>query len=87
MAVIKRDQSPWLWVLRAPNGKLIVHTASTTRGEAWVAGFQYVASMNPYFGNKYWKRWDASLLAARKLGWRIVRARLVEVEHGVSGRD
>ncbi len=68
---------PLVYVLQAPSGMLVPETATHARREAWVNAYDYLCKIDTAFGRRYWKKWDASQRAARKRGWRVVRAELV----------
>jgi hypothetical protein len=69
-----------LYVLKAPSGALVPETATAHRLYAWVKAYDFLSRIDDEFGKRYWKRWDASRRAARRRGWRVVRANLVEVK-------
>jgi hypothetical protein len=69
------------YVLKAPGGWLILETADLDSSTAWTIAFNFLSYADPEFGKKYYKRWSASRRAARRRGWVIVRAKLVEVPH------
>jgi len=66
-----------VYVLQAPSGLLVPETATHERSNAWVNAYDYLCRIDAEFGRRYWKKWDASQRAARKRGWRVVRAELV----------
>jgi hypothetical protein len=65
------------WALEGPTGWLIDGTFGRTRNDSWGYGFMV---MPEDFRTKYWKRWDASIRAAAKLGYRLVRVKVVKME-------
>jgi len=67
-----------MYVLKDPKGKLVEWTAAENARDAWVNAYDYVARAVPGYGERYWKRWEGSRRAALRLGYRIVRADLVE---------
>lgn len=66
-----------VYALQAPSGALVPETVTHDRREAWVNAYDYLCRIDADFGRRYWKKWDASQRAARKRGWRVVRAALV----------
>ena len=68
-----------LWVLKTPTGALIKDTVRPTQSECWEWGFRFVSQEVSGFEAKYWKRWDASIAAAKRLGYRMVKVSLEEV--------
>lgn len=70
-----------LWVLRAPDGRLVADTATTDRDDTWMRAYAHIGTQHADqdWHGRYWKRWDESQRSARRAGWRLVRARLVEV--------
>ena len=60
--------------------KVYEETARKTRDECWQVSWPIVVEkMGADWGSKYWKRWDASIKAAKKAGFIIERAKLVMV--------
>lgn len=68
-----------VYALQAPSGLLVPETVTHERRQAWVNAYDYLCRIDAEFGRRYWKKWDASQRAARKRGWRVVRAQLVAV--------
>lgn len=66
-----------VYALQAPSGLLVPETVTHDRRDAWVNAYDYLCKIDSDFGDRYWKKWDASQRAARKRGWRVVRAELV----------
>lgn len=66
-----------VYALQAPSGALVPETVTHDRRQAWCKAFDFLCSIDPQYAHKYWKRWDASQRAARRRGWRVVRAALV----------
>lgn len=64
-----------MWAVKNPKGALIPRTLSSTREDAYFSLFDL---MPEDFRARYWKRPDESRKAYRRLGYRAVRARLVE---------
>ena len=69
-----------LYCLETPEGFLIASTLSNTKSDVWGKSFDFVANRTPDFEAKYWKKWDASLAAAKKLGYKIIKVKLVKEE-------
>jgi len=67
------------FALRTPSGNLLAETVCLTVGECWLDSFPM---MPTEFCNKYWKRWNASRAAAKRIGYVIVPVDIVEREHG-----
>ena len=65
-----------LYVLQSLSGRLVVQTATTNRQLTWERSFDYIAD---FYGKDDF-RWidctDATKRNARRLGWKVVRARL-----------
>lgn len=66
-----------LYCLQDPKGKLIEGCVAATRSDAWGNAFGYICQTVPGFEERYWKKWDASRRAARRLGWIVVPCNLV----------
>lgn len=67
-----------LYCLVTPRGKFVESTVSADKGECWSRSFDYLClKLGPEFSTKYWKRWDESIAAGRKLGYKIVKVKLV----------
>lgn len=64
------------WCVKKPNGNLNVNTFKPTQGECWGEGF---CTMDEAFRTKYWKKWEQSIRAARKLGYVMVKVVVMEV--------
>lgn len=73
-----KTAEPVFYILTDPKGKPLMNTVSATRDGCWERGFWAVVDA---FGlkwcNTYWKRWDASISAAKRAGYVIRKARLV----------
>jgi hypothetical protein len=65
-----------LYAAKNPKGKLMWYTLSDTKESVWYRTF---ACLDQEFQTKYWKQIIASRKAAKKLGYRIVEVKLVEV--------
>lgn len=66
-----------VYALQAPSGELVPETVTHDKRQAWCKAFDFLCSIDPQYAQKYWKRWEASQRAARRRGWRVVRAALV----------
>lgn len=70
-----------MYVLKLPSGTLVPDTFSMTKSECWGKSFPWVAlSEGAEWRERFYKRWEHSLKSARKLGYRMVKVKLVEVE-------
>jgi hypothetical protein len=63
-----------MWCARGPSGELMMNTVSPTRGEVFHALFDL---QDEWFQRKYWKRWEPSLKAYRKMGYKVVKVVVV----------
>jgi hypothetical protein len=73
-------KKPVLWCLESPKGELYWITLGRTKQEVWGNGFETVAlEEGDQWRNRYWKKWDASIRNAKKLGWNLVRVELRRV--------
>jgi hypothetical protein len=69
-----------MYALKLKSGALASDTLAFSKTECWGKAYDHVAYYEgEEWGRKYWKRWEASLRSARKLGYRIVSVKLVEV--------
>jgi len=67
-----------MWALLTPKGKILKDTVAPTRGECWERGFWAVsARQGDQWQRLYWKRWDASIQSARRLGYQIRRVSVI----------
>lgn len=69
-------KGPKVYVLRSPGGWLIPETVTPYRDEIWPNSYAYLCNIYPDFATRYWKRERSSKDAARRRGWKIVKARL-----------
>ena len=68
-----------MYALKFPSGKLVTSTLSHTREECWGKSFDHVAyAEGTAWRSKFWKRWNPSLTAAKKKGYKMVKVKLVE---------
>jgi hypothetical protein len=65
--------------MKKPDGSFAEHTARPTKNECWERGFLMVSDEVEGFEQKYWEQWDKSIKAAAKLGYKIVKCKLVPV--------
>ena len=66
------------WALTDPKGKLVEGTFGPTKSAIWENGYWAVAAREgDEWREKYWKRWDASIRSARRLGYKFVRVNIV----------
>lgn len=68
------------WALKSPEGIIFPNTLGRSKTDVWAEAFMEVASREKGFSDKYWHRWDASLRAAKKLGYSIVKVELIEIK-------
>lgn len=66
-----------LYCLRNPKGKLIEWAADTEKDECWGRSFIFLYENINSFRSKYWQHERASKLAAKKLGYEIVKCELM----------
>lgn len=66
-----------VWVLLDPKGRPVRNVLDYDRRRLWALAYPHIASVDPDFGRRYWKKWDASQRAARRKGWRVARAMVV----------
>lgn len=76
---IGRDAMANLFALRAPTGEIWHWTLAETRRGVWENSFD---SFPETFRTFYWKRFDASLAAAKRQGYKIVPVMIVECPRG-----
>lgn len=69
-----------LYVLKAPGGQLIAETATAYREIAWERGLQWMSRQSSMESMLLYVSHDAKRAAARRRGYRIVKAELVEVK-------
>jgi len=76
-----KKNKPVLWCLESPKGELYWNTLAGSQGEVWGdGGFETVAlEEGDKWRNRYWKKWDASIRNAKKLGWKFVRVEIRRV--------
>lgn len=69
------------YALKDKSGAILPGTINSSKHAVWAnGGFLIVAMANPGFEEKYWKRWDPSLRAARRLGYQIVPVVVTEAQ-------
>lgn len=69
-----------MWALRRPNGKLIDSTAAPTRSDASAEAYDWLRDMEPQIGSFVaWDQFAEVMKRARRLGYSVVRCKLVEV--------
>lgn len=67
------------WVLKTPKGRIIAETFARTRGGCWNLGFEEVAlRQGDEWRREFWKRWGPSVADAERIGYRMVRVKLIE---------
>ena len=64
-----------VYAVKGPRGRINPNTVATTADECWAKGFNF---MPETFRASYWKRWNASKAAAKKLGYRVTRVVVVD---------
>ena len=68
-----------LWAMKDPDGNIYEDTLANTKTDAW--NFNHVAIREgTAWATKYWKRWNASVASAKRLGWKFVKVNIVEVK-------
>jgi hypothetical protein len=67
-----------LYCLQAPSGYLVRETVDTTKRDAWWKSFNFLSANYPKVVEGYYKKWDASIRAARRKGWIIVPVELIK---------
>jgi len=68
------------WCLKTPGGHLLDETTGYTLHECWGNAFGIVARLEgKEWETTYYKRWDPSIRSAKKLGYKFVKVKLVEV--------
>ncbi len=79
----KNKNAPVLYVLTGPARELYLSTARETRQECWSLAFDIVVrALGEVWMTKYWRRLEASIAAAERAGYHIVKARLVFTPEG-----
>jgi hypothetical protein len=70
-----------LYCLRGKDGTLYHSTMAGTKTEVWGNECYFIVAdeEGDAWRNKYWKRWDASMASAKRLGWNIVPVVIREV--------
>lgn len=80
-----------IYALETPEGELVPATISEYQDECWGQSFEHVAAYCKHNGFTYrkqtrfdfrelfWKKWDASLRAAERRGFKIVECELKKV--------
>lgn len=63
-----------MWCARGPSGELMMNTVSRTRSEVYSKLFEV---QDEYFQKEYWKQWQRSLKAYKKLGYQVIKVVLV----------
>ena len=66
------------WGLRLPDGSIEVNSVRSDEHSCWEASFHIVGDHEEDFCDDYWKEWDKSIRAAKKLGYEMVRVRVEE---------
>lgn len=66
-----------LYCLSNPEGKFVEATIATSRDDCWIKSFESIMAENPEFGSKYWKKWNESQRAAKKLGYNICKVSVI----------
>jgi len=69
-----------LYCLETPEGELVYRTLANTKRDVWSNSFDYVGSHVDGFTLRYWHKFDASLAAAKRLGYKIVNVKVVKDE-------
>jgi len=69
-----------LYVLKSPGGHLVPETATVYRSDAWAKAYAFLSYTDEVMATRYWKRLKASQAYARRKGWKIVRAKLIEAK-------
>jgi hypothetical protein len=68
-----------LYALKCKSGLLVPETLARTVSECWGLSFDHVAfAEGEKWRERYWKRWRPAMLSAKRLGYSIVRVKLVE---------
>lgn len=68
------------WCIKSPDGYWMPVTFALTREGCWSEAFGYVAAVEGEdWRKRYWNRQRASIAAAQRRGWRLVRVRFEEV--------
>lgn len=68
------------WALKLPDGSIDARTFDVSRSNCWASAFWVVCTfLGKEWESRYYARWDPSIRAARKLGYRMVRVNLIEV--------
>jgi len=60
------------YCLKTPDGKLRIETLQESARDVMFNAYNYHASLDPAWGEKFWKRWPASGTSLRNLGYRAV---------------
>lgn len=67
----------WVLVDRRKGCSVYDETIAQTKTECWAKAYPEVcAELGEEWASKYWKRWDASIRSAAKLGFTMNRARV-----------
>jgi hypothetical protein len=70
------------WALTSRKGRIYQSTIRATKRECWEHGFSMVSNEQPpEWLRDNWKRWDASMKSAQKLGYRFIRVKIIPVAH------
>ena len=79
-----------LWVLKSPEGRLIWRTLAehdtdrhkTPQDAVWSSGgYDWVAAQEgQQWQAKSWKKWQASIESAKRLGWSFVEVTLTQAK-------
>jgi len=68
------------WILKGKNGKLFAETFQPDKASCWSESFITIENRHNGFRAAHWKQWDDSIKAAKKLGYTMVRAKVVELK-------
>jgi hypothetical protein len=66
-----------MWALKTPTGDIVEATVAPTRTQAWGNAFDFLAKSEPSWELRSIRQWEASVAFARRLGYRLVRVRVV----------
>lgn len=73
----KRKLIATWWAVQSPTSGIFKATIRATMRESWEHGFSMVSfEQGREWHGKYWKRWDASIRSAKKLGYKFIRVRI-----------
>lgn len=68
------------WVLKNKRGKLYYDTFASDKASCWSEAFHNIEWERKSFRTRYWESWNHCVREAKKLGYELVKVKLVEIK-------